>query len=403
VTLLGACVPAAPTQLEIFSSWITGPEAVGLQELSDQFHAQHPDAVIINRALGAAGASAADSTLRSSMLAGEPPDSFQVRIGEGYNQAWVATGAMEPLTDVYERYGLSDALPPSLLEMVSYEGRPYSVPVNIHRANVLWYNKAVLDANGIDPTALGTFEGWQATAETLEAEGVIPLALGDDVPWTAAHLFEVVLVGTLGADAYSGLWTGETDWKGTGVTQALENFRMMVSYANPDHSDLTWDQANQLVIEGQAAMTIMGDWIDSDYVAKGFTGYGWVPPPGNAGIYDAVADGFGLPKDSLNPELAKEFLGLLGSREGQESLNKRKGSICARMDCDYTDFDAYLQASAEDWRGDAIVPSLAHGAAASESWTASFIDTIAEFVIRGDVAIAQAALAQACVDAGACK
>ena len=42
----------------------------------------------------------------------------------------------------------------------------------------------------------------------------------------------------------------------------------MLQYINEDHAALTWDQANQLVIDGKAAMTIMGDWVDGDYVAK---------------------------------------------------------------------------------------------------------------------------------------
>jgi len=371
--------------------------------LSGQFHAQHPDAVIVNATLGPGDASVTEATLRNRILAADPPDSFQARAGEGFNRTWVATGFMEPLDDVYEKYGFHDAFPPRLLEIVSHEGHPYSVPVNIHRANVLWYNKALFDANRIDPATLGTFEGWRAVAETLEAAGVAPLALGDNAPWVTSHLFEVVLIGTLGSDAYNGLWTGQTDWNGTAVTQALENFRMMVGCANPDHSNLTWDQANQLVIEGKAAMTIMGDWVDSDYVAKGFTGYGWAAPPGNEGVYDALSDGFGLPKNSPHPELMKEFLGVLGSKEGQETFAKLTGSICARTDCDYSDFDSYLQSSAAAWKTDTIVPSVASGAAASETWTANLIEAVGEFVTNGNVAAAQGALAQACVDAGVCQ
>ena len=35
-------------------------------------------------------------------------------------------------------------LPPTLLPLISKDGKPYSVPVNIHRSNVMWYNPAVL-------------------------------------------------------------------------------------------------------------------------------------------------------------------------------------------------------------------------------------------------------------------
>jgi glucose/mannose transport system substrate-binding protein len=110
-----------------------------------------------------------------------------------------------------------------------------------------------------------------------------------------------------------------------------------------------------------------------------------------------------LPRHSAHPDLIKEFLGVLGSKQGQETFSKLAGSICARTDCDYSEFDAYLQNSADDWKVDTIVPSLTHSAAAPELWTASVIDAVERLVASGDVASAQAALVQACVRAGACQ
>lgn len=92
----------------------------------------------------------------------------------------------------------------------------------------------------------------------MDAAGIIPLSLGES--WTVVHLFETVLLGSLGPDAYIGLWTGATDWDSAQVTQALENFDRMLDYVNEDFAALSWDQATQLVIDGTAAMNIMGDW-----------------------------------------------------------------------------------------------------------------------------------------------
>jgi glucose/mannose transport system substrate-binding protein len=261
----------------------------------------------------------------------------------------------------------------------------------------------VFDANGIKASDVETFAGWLKAADKLQKAGITPLALGDNGPWAAAHLFETILVGTLGADGYKGLWDGTTDWNGPEVTQALNNFKAMLAYVNTDHAALSWDQANQLVIDGKAAMTIMGDWVDGDYVAKKFTGYGWASPPGTKGIYDALSDTFGLPKGTKNPEAMKAFLGVLGSKQGQETFNKLKGSICARTDCDYSSFDTYLQSSAAAWTTDTIVPSVVHGAAAKEGWSSAYIDAIGAFVTSLDVPGTQAALASACVDAEVCK
>ena len=52
---------------------------------------------------------------------------------------------------------------------------------------------------------------------------------------------------------------------------------------------------------------------------------------------------------------------------------------------------------------DAIVPSVAHGAAAYESWVTDMKDVVTLFLTSGDVAGTQAALQQTCVDAGICQ
>src|SRR5688572_6386908 len=249
--ILAACAPAATpapgggkTQVEVFSWWTTGGEAAGLQKLIDQFNAAHPNAEVINAAVAGGAGSNAKAVLKTRMLGGDPPDSFQVHMGHELLDTWVTTDFMEPLDDVYAQYGFNDSFAPGVLAIVSHDGHPYSVPVNIHRANVLWYNKAVFEANGIDAASLATFDGWKAAAETLKAAGITPLALGDNGAWAAAHLFETILIGTLGADKYNGLWDGTTDWKGAEVTQALENYKMMLGYINSDHAALSWDRAN---------------------------------------------------------------------------------------------------------------------------------------------------------------
>jgi len=173
------------TQVEVFSWWTTGGEAAGLQKLMDQFNSENPDAEVINAAVAGGAGSNAKAVLKTRMLGGDPPDSFQVHMGHELIDTWVTTGYMEPLDDVYSQYGLDKAFPQGVLDIVSYDGHPWSVPVNIHRANVLWYNKAVLKTAGLDkPPA--TWDEFIADAEKLKGAGITPLAMGDNGPWAAA-------------------------------------------------------------------------------------------------------------------------------------------------------------------------------------------------------------------------
>jgi glucose/mannose transport system substrate-binding protein len=362
---------------------------------------QNPGVDIINATVAGGAGSNAKAVLKTRMLGGDPPDSFQVHMGHELTDTWVVTGKMEPLDELYKEMGFDKQFPKGVLDIVSYEGKPYSVPVNIHRANVLWYNKKVFSDNNLKPPE--TIDDFFTVSEALKAKGITPLAFGNKESFPAVHTFEVVAIGTLGADGYNGLWTGKTSWTDAKVTDTLNNFKKMLGYINSDYAGLTWDQANDLLISGKAGMTIMGDWIDGDYTAKKFTDYGWIAAPGNKGVYDALSDTFGLPKGVKNPEQVKNWLRLIGTAEAQDAFNPLKGSVPANTTAGKGNYDEYLKSAIADWKSQTVVPSLAHGAAASEGWATAITDAMTVFVTRQDVPSTQAALAQACVDAKVCK
>ena len=58
---------------------------------------------------------------------------------------------MEPITFVFQDNGWLDSFPRGLIEIISWKGEIYSVPVNIHRSNVLWYNKTIFAAAHLTP------------------------------------------------------------------------------------------------------------------------------------------------------------------------------------------------------------------------------------------------------------
>ncbi len=387
-------------QLVVGSWWTAGGEAEGLAGLFRIYNELYPDVEIVNATVAGGAGTNFKAVLATRLLGGDPPDTFQLHAGLEV-ETYSPEQYLEPVDDIYASEGLEEVFPPDLLSLLKYKDHYWGVPVNIHRSNVLWYNKAVFEANGLTPPT--TFEEFQQVAEALQAAGIQPFVMGTKDGWEAAHVFEDVLAGTLGAEAYKGLWTGETSWTDPKVTEALENFKMMLSYANDDHPALTWDGAGEYLIGGKGGMMIMGDWTDGWFTSKGFSGYGWAPPPGTDGIFVALSDSFALPNNAPNRENAINWLKVVGSKEGQEAFNPQKGSICARTDCDPALFNEYLQSAMVDWSQDAIVPSVVHGAAAVESWLTDYKDIITLFVTSGDVAGTQTALQQACVDAGVCQ
>ena len=84
--------------------------------------------------------------------------------------------------------------------MLTTNGQTYAVLVGVHRGNELWYNKKVLEKNGINVGDKMTFDEFFAAAEKLKAAGVTPLAVRDSGSgiWPTGQLFETTLLAYCG-------------------------------------------------------------------------------------------------------------------------------------------------------------------------------------------------------------
>jgi glucose/mannose transport system substrate-binding protein len=400
-TFLSACGGGAK-QVEVFSWWTGGGEAAGLDAMIKIFNAEYPDIEFINATVAGGAGTNARAVLATRLQAGDPPDSWQGHAGQELIGTYVAGSQIQPLNDLYDEQGWLAVMPPTLIPLISDGGNIYSVPVNIHRANVLWYNPDVLAANNIAvPT---TIDAWIAAMETLQGTDVIPLALGEQ--WTKMHLMETVLLGSLGVDGYNGLWDGSTDWGSAEVTAALDNYQTILGFTNSDSASLSWQDASQLVVNGDAAFNVMGDWAEGYFRELGMvpnTDYGWAPVPGTSGVFQFLSDSFVLAVDAPHETAAIDWLKVAGSKAGQEAFNPVKGSICARTDCDKSLFGVYLQSAMDDWASDIVVGSLTHGVVANDSWKSEIDTALGLFIQDGNVAGFQTALVAACVASGPCK
>lgn len=393
-------------QLEIFSWW-AGDEGPALEALLALFSAQHPGVEVINATVTGGSGVNARAVLKTRMLGGTPPDSFQVHAGEELTGTWVVADRMEDLTALYEEEGWFDVFPADLIDLLTYEGGIYSVPVNIHRSNVMWYNPAKLTEWGIEAPA--TWDDFLAVCPTLQEAGVTPLVVGE--AWTVNHLWESVALGVLGADGWNGVWSGETDPAGEEMIAVWDKFGQILDCSNvgADSAGLSWQQAIDSVVGGTAGFNVMGDWA-AGYMTTTLglvpgEGYGFAAAPDTTGTFMLLSDSFGLPDAAPNPDNTLAWLKLLGSLEGQNAFNPLKGSIPARTDAVAAApdlYNAYLQSAAEDWASNTLVGSLAHGAAANERFMGDFNQVMEIFLASRSGAAAASAMAVICSQSGAC-
>jgi glucose/mannose transport system substrate-binding protein len=393
-------------QLEVFTWW-AGDEGPALEALLALYSTQHPNVEVINAAVSGGSGTNARAVLKTRMLGGQPPDTFQVHAGQELIGTWVVANRMEDLTFLFEDQGWFDTFPQGLIDLLSYDGGIYSVPVNIHRSNVLWYSPANLEAWGVEVPA--TWDDFLAVCPTLQEAGVIPLSIGE--AWTVNHLWESVALGVLGPDNWGALWSGDLDPAGEEMVAVWDTFNAVLSCSNfdDDAASLSWQQATDLVVSGDAAFNVMGDWA-AGYMTAVLElvpgeDYGWAASPGTGGVYMMLSDSFGLPIGAPNRDNVIAWLELLGSVEGQDAFNSLKGSVPARIDANVSNTDlynAYLQSAAVDWADNTIVGSLVHGVVANERFMNDFSAVIEIATTSRDSSAASAAMYAVCAQTGAC-
>jgi glucose/mannose transport system substrate-binding protein len=278
--------------------------------------------------------------------------------------------------------------------MNKFEGRYYSVPVGVHRTNVLWYNKALLEKHGINPASLTSWEALFKAAEDLRARGVeSPMAVG--IEWTVGHVFECI-VASLGIEVYEDWINGRMrDADDRHLVNALGILKRYLAFTNRKDYTLAYDAAMKRVVTGDAAFCIMGDWALGEFRAAGLKygkDFGSLPVPGTKGLYGLAIDTFLHPAGIARPGNSESWMKVVVSPEGQNAFNSKKGSIPARSDVDTAGYDPYQKAAIADFKAaKAMYPSV--GSGAPEAFKLRAIEIIGTFVTDRDVDKAAAALA----------
>jgi glucose/mannose transport system substrate-binding protein len=388
---------AAKDQVEVFSWWTGAGEQEGLDAMIADFKKKNPNIEVINAAVSGGAGTNAKAILANRLQAGNPPDSYQRHAGLELADD-IKAGKLEDLGKLYQAQGWNDKLPKGLLEAITIDGKIYSVPVNIHRANLIWFVPKTLKDLGIaGPPA--TWKDFLAQAKTIKAKGKTALSIGP--AWTQKHLLETVLLGELGPEKYTGLWNGKTDWKSPEVTAALDMFKQVLAASDIKSSSADWQPAADKVLDGAAVYNVMGDWQDG-YLGRAKklefkTGYDVAASPGTAGVYDFLSDSFTLPIGAKHRDAAEKWLIECGSVEGQDLFNPQKGSVPARTDADKAKYQGYLATALKDWQDPAtkIVGSLTHGVVANNALSAEIDTALGIFVTSGDSAGFAAAVGKA--------
>ena len=379
--LLGSAAAHAGGTVEVLHWWTSGGEAKAVGELKKAFEGQ--GGKWIDSPIAGGGGDAAMTALRARVVAGDPPTAVQLK-GPGI-QEWAKEGALNDVDDVAKKENWDAVLPPALAGIMKYEGKYVAAPVNIHRVDWLWANPQVLAKVGASmPT---TWEEFNATADKLKAAGITPLAHGGQ-PWQDATVFEVVVLGVGGPDFFQKALV-ELDEKALTsdtMVKSFDQLRKLRGYVDPSFSGRDWNLATAMVMNGEAAFQIMGDWAKGEFVAAGKkpgTDFLCAPAPGNGYILNSDSFTFFKVSGADRLEGQKVLASEIMSPAFQETFNLAKGSIPARIDVPMDKFDSCAVKSHDDLaaaiKANSLVPSMAHEMAIPRTIRGEFLDVVTNF------------------------
>ncbi|WP_281544438.1 ABC transporter substrate-binding protein [Grimontia sp. SpTr1] len=369
--------------VEVLHWWTSGGEARSVDTLKEMM--KREGHVWTDFAVAGRAGESAINTLRIRALSGNPPDAAQIKGPE--IQEWGKLGFLATLDDVAKEQHWNELVPRRVSDFLKVDDHYVAVPFNIHRVNWLWANADVLKKAGVEPPK--TLDEFFNAAEKIKAAGYIPLALGNE-PWQEATLFELIALAILGTEDFHKAFIEQDSDALTSdkMRETLQVFRKMKQYTDVDSPGRNWSDTTSLVIDGKAAMQMMGDWAKGEFLAadkQAGKDFLCIPAPGTANQFSFNIDSFVFFKNgaSETSESQKMLARLILEPEFQREFNLSKGSIPVRVDIDMQDFDlcaqesmqAFLRAAATD----NLVASLSHNMAIGRASQFALFDVISRF------------------------
>lgn len=173
------------------------------------------------------------------------------------------------------------------------------------------------------------------------------------------------------------------------MAKVLRSLRKVISYTGANRQDRTWVQATKMLIDGEAAVYFMGDWVkpifDKNNFPYGDKGYLCMPVPGTEEVFLSNVDSFVFPDSGyIHRDGQAALAEIIMSNHVQREFNLHKGSIPVRSDVPLTDYDECSQLAAETAQKHKVIPSFNFIQTQPREIQKRIIDIVSHFINSND-------------------
>ena len=264
-----------------------------------------------------------------NFLPAEPPDVVNWFSGNRM-KFFVNQGLFEDVSDVWDQNNLHNELAAARSTM-TVDGKQWGVPTTYYQWG-FYYRKDIFAKYGLgEPRSMADLMN---IFETLKKNGVTPIAIGTKYLWTAAGWFDFLNLRINGYDFHMALMDGEVSYEDQRLDRVFDVWGEIAKsgYYIDNHASYSWQEGMAPMINGDAAMYLLGNFIIPDLMRAGLEGkIGYFQFPvidGNVRTYEeAPTDSMHIPARAKNKKDARRFLAFLGRADIQKIIADASGML----------------------------------------------------------------------------
>lgn len=284
-----------------------------------------------------------------NFLTANPPDVFSWYAANRM-APFVKAGLVEDVTDLWEKEGLNDSMA-SAADAMTIDSKKWGVPYTYYQWGI-YYRKDLFDKHGIAiPTKWDEF---LAACAKLKENGITPIAIGTKQTWTTGGVFDYINMRVNGYEVHKDLTAGKIKYTDPRIQKTFDHWDQLVKpgYFLENHATFTWQEALAPMVQGKAAMYIMGNFAVAPLKEAGLTndqlGFFQFPEitSNMEKAEDAPTDTFHISSKAKNKEDARKFLAFLATPDVQTSVNKTLGQLPINKNASVDD-DPFIKAGFE--------------------------------------------------------
>lgn len=312
-----------------FMTNVVGEKAEALESAIKDFEAETGYTVEFS-----APGSSYEELMKTKMSSNEMPDVFTTH---GWSVARYSEYLM-PVNDMPFASRISDQIKPVITDR---EGEMYVLPVDADIAGIT-YNVDVLEAAGVDPDSIRTWDDFGKACEAIKATGVAPMHIGGKDTWTIGQFFDWVApsfyVTNEATSKAQDLKNGEFDSDTWCEIAQMRADWTAAGYFNPDVLTADYNSDMEALATGKTAFCFYGPSSIMDAHGKNAeANLGMIPiPAASADDEPSLIAGediaVGIWKDTPNAEAAQELLEYLARPEVAAKICKAAGNSSGLKD-----------------------------------------------------------------------